>query len=82
MKCQKMKFWTRADALQEIISIHIFNRTNSKKCKNSQKHNRKMRVYLCSKCGAYHLTTASAASVRRFARMTKNTVRAVGADGG
>ena len=57
MRCNKITFETKSDALEDIKyqhSQHIFRR---KSYANNKKNGVKTYPYLCSNCNRWHLTT-------------------------
>ena len=57
MTCGKSNYPTKFEALKDVKFIRSQQLKYSKRHSASRKNGRKLRPYLCSKCGLWHLTS-------------------------
>lgn len=72
MRCSKMTFETKADALIEVRQQRVQHRFRSKAYGGSNKKNNvKAYPYLCSNCNRWHLTTKNKKQVKKELKTKK-----------
>jgi len=56
-KCLKIDYPNKSAALDDIQLIYTQRKFRSKKYAGVKKANKKLKVYLCNRCGYWHLTS-------------------------